>query len=307
MEGRLFRYGRGAANVAFMSGRHPRHVIMIGGLTDGLLFAPYCRPLAARLEDERWSLVQTLLSSSHAGYGTASLDQDADELHQLATCLKEEHGSQGVVILGHSTGCQDAVRYCQRHRASADAAPLLGAVLQAPVSDVEWFATNPPTAERLALARAMVEQGKGEEIAFRIKEYDGAAITARRWLALAEPGGDDDMFSSALSDAQLGSIFGAMVGLPTLVLLSGAEECVASQDEYRAQGQRIVQAIGAGARLRIVKGAAHALNGKEEEGSAAITACVATLGPPLVSRDDEQRNDGGGGGPPGGRCGCVVS
>mgnify|MGYP001811010158 CR=1 FL=1 len=76
---------------------------------------------------------------------------------------------QGVVILGHSTGCQDAVRYCQRHRASADAAPLLGAVLQAPVSDVEWFATNPPTAERLALARAMVEQGKGEEIAFRIK------------------------------------------------------------------------------------------------------------------------------------------
>lgn len=25
------------------------------------------------------------------------------------------------------------------------------------------------------------------------------------------------------------------------VLLSGAEECVASQDEYRAQGQRIVQ------------------------------------------------------------------
>lgn len=66
----------------------------MGGLTDGLLFAPYCRPLAAKLEAAQWSLVQTLLSSSHTGYGTASLDQDARELHQLACHLAAEYGSQ---------------------------------------------------------------------------------------------------------------------------------------------------------------------------------------------------------------------
>ncbi len=66
----------------------------VGGLTDGLLFAKYCRPLAAKLEAAQWSLVQTLLSSSHAGYGTASLDQDAAELRQLACHLAAEYGSQ---------------------------------------------------------------------------------------------------------------------------------------------------------------------------------------------------------------------
>jgi hypothetical protein len=77
-----------------MSGRHPRHVVLVGGLTDGLLFAGYCRPLAQRLEAQRWSLVQALLSSCHTGYGLASLDQDAEELHQLASHLRAEYGSQ---------------------------------------------------------------------------------------------------------------------------------------------------------------------------------------------------------------------
>ena len=38
---------------------------MVGGLTDGLFATPYVRPLAQRLEQEQWSLVQTLLTSSH--------------------------------------------------------------------------------------------------------------------------------------------------------------------------------------------------------------------------------------------------
>lgn len=78
-----------------MSGgrQHQRHVVLVGGLTDGLM-SQYVVPLAARLEAQQWSLVQALLSSSHAGYGLASLDQDADELHALACHLKVEYGSQ---------------------------------------------------------------------------------------------------------------------------------------------------------------------------------------------------------------------
>ncbi|KAL4457642.1 hypothetical protein ABPG75_012507 [Micractinium tetrahymenae] len=311
MEGTLFRYGPAAANVAFMSGRHPRHVVLVGGLTDGLLFAKYCRPLAAKLEAARWSLVQALLSSSHAGYGTASLDQDAEELHQLACHLRAEYGSQGVVLVGHSTGCQDAVRYCQRYRgtsaagaagptavssaaagaanlgsvaaaAAAQAAPpLLGAVLQAPVSDVEWLATQPDTAERLAAARRLAAEGRGEEIAFRAFDVDGAPMAARRWLSLAEPGGDDDMFSRSLTDAQLAATYGPMAGLPTLLLLSGAEEYIpeGTAEQYRAMGARLAEAIGSSARLEVVEGALHALNGKEEEGAGAIARFVAALQP----------------------------
>lgn len=177
LQGTLFRYGPGAAHVAFLSGsgpaRHPRHAVLVGGLTDGLLAVPYAAPLAARLHAAGVSLVQTLLSSSHTGYGLASLDQDAEELHLLAAHLKDAHGSQvgpawggarqrwrpapgarcllrrrplagpssccapvqGFTIIGHSTGCQDAVRYAQRYRSSAAAPPLQAVVLQAPVSD----------------------------------------------------------------------------------------------------------------------------------------------------------------------------
>jgi len=44
--------------------------------------------------------------------------------------------AQGVVIIGHSTGCQDAVRYVARHTKAADAAQLLGIILQAPVTSL---------------------------------------------------------------------------------------------------------------------------------------------------------------------------
>lgn len=324
--------------MAFLSGRHPRHVVLVGGLTDGLLFAPYVRPLAARLEERRWSLVQTLLSSSHTGYGCASLDQDAEELHRLACHLRAEYGSQvrgeskgldleeagndrggstcawaacgqlnahaqpafhlllrmvaprthhscayrnylqGMVIVGHSTGCQDAVRYAQRYRAAPssgggsqggldaqqqagtaaagtaegtaaapaahagpEAAPLLGVVLQAPVSDVECFGMQPSTAERIERAAAMVAAGQGEDIAFRATDIDGAPMTARRWLSLACPGGDDDMFSCSLSSTQLDGIYGPLRGLPALLLLSGADQYLAPDVDYPGVGRRLAQ------------------------------------------------------------------
>jgi hypothetical protein len=69
-------------------------VVLVGGLTDGLLFCSYCQPLARRLEHHGWALVQPLLTSSHQGWGLASLDQDADELNLLARHLKANFESQ---------------------------------------------------------------------------------------------------------------------------------------------------------------------------------------------------------------------
>lgn len=69
-------------------------MVLIGGLTDGLLFASYSKPLAQRLAESSWGLVQALLTSSHQGWGLASLDQDAEELNHLARHLKSNYGSQ---------------------------------------------------------------------------------------------------------------------------------------------------------------------------------------------------------------------
>ena len=176
------------------------------------------------------------------------------------------------------------MRYCQRHRDSVQAAPLRAVVLQAPVSDQEWLATQANTAQRIEVAERMAAEGRGEEVAFRAFDVDGAAMTARRWLSLAVPGGDDDMFSSHLSDGQLADILGPMRGLPTLVLLSGAEEYIPPDLDYPAVGQRLVQAIGGSARLEVIECAPHALNGKEEEGAAAIADFVVLLGPSAYGR-----------------------
>lgn len=76
------------------AGSGTRHAILVGGLSDGLLFTAYCAPLAARLQAVGWSCVQPLLSSSLSGWGISSLTQDAEELRRLAAVLKQEHGSQ---------------------------------------------------------------------------------------------------------------------------------------------------------------------------------------------------------------------
>lgn len=49
-------------------------------------------------------------------------------------CSASSLHAQGIVMMGHSTGCQDTVRYVQNNYSTDPAAaPLLGAILQAPV------------------------------------------------------------------------------------------------------------------------------------------------------------------------------
>ena len=110
--------------------------------------------------------MQPTLTSALQGWGVGSLDQDAKDVLQLTNFLKAEHSSQvpsgakvclipnqhregaikthfaissrdalqAVILIGHSTGCQDAVRYAEMvQEKGSDAAPLAGIVLQAPV------------------------------------------------------------------------------------------------------------------------------------------------------------------------------
>ena len=114
---------------------------------------------------------------------------------------------QGAVLIGHSTGCQDAVRYVARHKDDERAAALLGVILQAPVlgrehmlpfapvgsalshasiatldaelvpmsfladrlqvSDREWYSTQPCCEKRTEKAQLLVDAGRPEDTAFR--------------------------------------------------------------------------------------------------------------------------------------------
>ena len=242
MEGRLFAYQRGLC--AFQSGDRSsdKHLVVMGGLTDGLLATPYVTVLAAAAAAAGWAVTQPMFSSSCLGYGISSLERDCTELDALISVLlslgrdgsddsaNSSSSRKRLVLLGHSTGCQIAVAYL---RDGMYRAIVSGAVLQAPVSDREYLATLPATASNLAAATKLLDVGRGEELLPRAA--DDAPICAARYASLAGRGGADDMFSSDLSAPELHAALGHTAALASatggqlhrlLLLSSGADEYV---------------------------------------------------------------------------------
>ncbi|PNW82539.1 hypothetical protein CHLRE_06g283034v5 [Chlamydomonas reinhardtii] len=308
ISGTLTRYGPAGPQVALLAGAPgvARAVVLVGGLTDGLLFAPYVATLTDALARRGWAAVHASLQSAWTGYGTGSLDRDAADLRLLCAHLRQQHGIRGVVLVGHSTGCQDAVRYMQRYcgagpgaaaapgagQGGGDAAPaaagvqeeaegevaeLLGTVLQAPVSDVEWLSSYPELEPVAARAAELLAAGRGEEVCCRLGVADNAPISAARFLSLYRAGGDDDMFSEGLPQQELQRIFAPVGSRPCLLLVSGADECVPRQDQIAPRAAALQAVIGPRAVLRVVDGAPHNLAGCETQALETVCAFLEAL------------------------------
>ncbi|XP_042516234.1 UPF0613 protein PB24D3.06c-like [Macadamia integrifolia] len=275
LRGVLFKYGPKSSQVAFKTGEFKQQVIFIGGLTDGFLATEYLNPLSIALENEKWSLVQPLLSSSYIGYGTSSLKEDALELDQLIGYFINKEDSEGVVLLGHSTGCQDIVHYMRTNAACSRA--VRAAILQAPVSDREYRATLPETAEMIDLASSMIRDGRGMDLMPREANPD-APITAYRYHSLCAYMGDDDMFSSDLSDDQLKMRLGHMASTPCQVIFSMADEYVPEYVDKKALVEKLCRAMGGAEKVEIEWGN-HSLSNRVAETVEAIVDFVKGEGP----------------------------
>ncbi|KAL4564632.1 hypothetical protein LXL04_028699 [Taraxacum kok-saghyz] len=273
--GIMFKYGSKPAQVAFKTGDYKQQVVFIGGLTDGFLATEYLEPLAIALDKEKWSLVQFLLSSSYTGYGISSLKEDASELDQLINYLINKEDSEGVVLLGHSTGCQDIVHYMRTNAACSRA--VRAAILQAPVSDREFRATLPETAGMIDLASKLLSEGRGSDLMPREANPD-APITAYRFHSLCAYMGDDDMFSSDLSDDQLRQRLGHMSNTPCQVIFSMADEYVPDYVDKKALVERLCRAMGGAEKVEIEWGN-HSLSNRADECVLAIMQFVKSGGP----------------------------
>ncbi|KAG9824819.1 DUF1749-domain-containing protein, partial [Aureobasidium melanogenum] len=115
-------------------------LLWIGGLTDTYHSVDYVYQLAKSLP-KTWSLAQTNLSSAGSGWGTSSLSQDVNEISSLVHHFRTQ-GKQKIVIMGHSTGCQDCLHYFASEDKRGDRAAVDGVVLQASVSDREAIAMD---------------------------------------------------------------------------------------------------------------------------------------------------------------------
>ncbi|KAI9836339.1 MAG: hypothetical protein M1837_003407 [Sclerophora amabilis] len=209
-------------------------LIFIGGLSDGLLTVPYTPSLASHLPPG-WSLAQVLLSSSYTGWGSSSVSLDAREISECVAYFRQSRGPKGkIVLLGHSTGCQDVMEYLTGKEAG-ERPKVDGGILQAPVSDREamsYMLRRDIFSRSIQVAQEYVAAGNGEDIlpAEVTANFFGSPCSARRWLSLASPdhNGEDDYFSSDLSDDQLKGTFGKLgeIGTPLCILYSEKDQFV---------------------------------------------------------------------------------
>jgi pimeloyl-ACP methyl ester carboxylesterase len=255
-------------------------LLWIGGLGDGLLTVPYPAAIAASLP-ATWTLAEVLLSSSYRGWGTSSLGRDVAQLRECVAYFRALRPHGRVVLMGHSTGCQDIMEYLTG--AGHAARPGVdGALLQGGVSDREaWDFLLETDEEKDAcrrvyeLATDMVKHGKDKEIVPRegniLQKELGAPMSAYRTVSLLAPGGDDDYFSTDLSDEVLAKTFGAIPpSTPVCFLLGSLDPFVSPKTDREALVARWTAAVRQGGGVvddvhgGIVEGAHHSLDEDDE-------------------------------------------
>lgn len=231
----------------------PHAIVFVPGLTDTFGTCPYLDRLAHGVAPFGFQVVQLQLSSSLGGFGYCSLEGDAEEMALAVSWLRRVRGTDKVILMGHSTGCQDAMAYLSHPAGSlgrGDTAVVDAAVLQAPVSDRESWesmycnkdkdaAQDAASAETdgkedkqdpvelLALAKRLVEEGKGAQLLPRnvplvqppesseptpqrgnVNAVWDSPMTAYRYWSLYAKGGHDDYFSTSdLSASEIHDIW----------------------------------------------------------------------------------------------------
>ncbi|KAL7552167.1 hypothetical protein ACHAWF_015386, partial [Thalassiosira exigua] len=250
--GQLVQYSSTPSLIAFessppISQPSRNKCILLGGLSDGPIPTPYAKILEEKCHSLGWSLVQPILSSSYLGFGHGSLSKDTEELVRLMEYLKCHHSAERFALVGHSTGCQNGVHLLKCGK--RDVVDRLKVVaLQAPVSDRESITLNPGDhSAHLAHAQSLVSRLNGEEMMPRDSFW--APITASRYVSLFGLGGDDDFFSSDLTDEELserlghvGNI-GRMSGLHLLAAFSKKDEYVPHSIDKDVLLKRLVSAM----------------------------------------------------------------
>lgn len=253
-EGRAFEYCKGLS--AFQSGRldSSTAVVLIGGLYDGINTLPYAESLSEYLKSKNISLIQPILPSSYHGFGHSSIHEDAKHLDILLRCINSKLRITKVVILGHSTGCQDIMAYASSYQCPDGMA--VGAILQGPVSDRDyWVSRNPALVQRIL-------QWSDEHEPDRLypELIDGVPMTNRRIQALMSRLGEDDYFSVDITDGERKAKLPTFnLSCPMLALCSGA-------DEYFPFGPDQLKRLMASfercwpVKCKLLPGAKHALN-----------------------------------------------
>lgn len=223
-------------------------ILFIGGLGGDILSPHYMhkRVVPSIYGDEElagWRAAEVAISSSARGWGTGSVERDAEELAKCVYYYKSIRPHGKIIMMGHSTGCQDIFYMMTRLTPTP---PVDGIILQAPVSDREAFTPLPTCATLLTISTTLVKAGPSPghpnapggrtilpiELTSQTFGWD-QAISANRWFSLTAPPhtvtggptGQEDFFSSDFSeDVILKYTWGRLQPDKTKVLVLYSEE-----------------------------------------------------------------------------------
>jgi pimeloyl-ACP methyl ester carboxylesterase len=259
----------------------PNILIWIGGLGDGLLTVEYTTSIASSLPTN-WRLAEVVLRSSYNGWATGRLSRDAREIGECVKYFKGLRPGAKVVLMGHSTGCQDIMEYLvgpdARNQPTID-----GAILQGGVSDREAWDDMLKTDEEkeqfreiIDKAKSMIDEGDEKGIlpmkGNMVAEALGAPITAYRTYSLLAKGGDDDYFSTDLGDKVFEKTFGKISkDTPIMFLLGNEDPYVPQSIDKKELLDRWTKLVRNGGGVvddkngGVIQGAHHNLNGDPEE------------------------------------------
>ena len=236
MNGTLFLYEPQRNLVAFQSGSltSSRSLIFLGGLTDGFLSVPYLENLSKKLAamEEGCSLIQVLFRSSNLQYGWHTLDDDVDDLQQLLDYLTEHRPNlQSIVLMGHSTGCQDILHYLRRGKPHPKISRV---ILQGAVSDRQYLSRLDSTRDQLNYCRNHGE----DQRQWLPRDLHEPPLTIERCRSLNERNSIEDLFSSDLTDEELKKIY-SMIDMPIDWIWSKQDQYV--PDDLRDEVLHFVQ------------------------------------------------------------------
>jgi pimeloyl-ACP methyl ester carboxylesterase len=202
-------------------------LLFVGGMFDNFRGTSYVDELAEVLRPSSWKVCHIQLSSASRNFGHFNLGRDVEEIE---TCLDFIRSTPAIgtadskiVLIGHSTGCQDCLTYT--YSSSKSPRPQIqGVILQAAVSDREGalkaISSNPDIKSRydkcfdLISKTAKVEQKTTIlPMHWTTPLFGPAPMSIPRFLSLVSPEspqnpGPDDLFSSDLPDEQLAKTFG---------------------------------------------------------------------------------------------------
>ncbi|RPA92983.1 DUF1749-domain-containing protein [Choiromyces venosus 120613-1] len=260
---------------ATINGNLKNTLLFVGGLGDGIHTIPYVSTLIDAVTGAGWSLVEVLLSSSYKGWGICSIARDAEE---ISVCVKYFRTIRGgkLVLMGHSTGCQDALEYLIKHSAIIN-----GVIFQASVSDRESatiYQSSDRVSASLTHARSLIDSGRGTEIIpshFRSPEFAETPVCAQRWWDLNAFAGADDYFSSDLNEEMLTRTFGMIMrNTNVLFLYSEKDQFVPSwvDKEYLLKRWYLACALGGAVVDKIESGVIREANHKLEGADAGVLA-----------------------------------